>query len=311
MPRSQAYVQGRFSDADDAAVPVLDRGLLFGDAVYEVVRFIGGRGFAIDQHVERLTRSLAAVGIPATPQVAKLPAITAQMLARGAIQDATVYWQVTRGVMRRRAHDWSDDIEPTVIALADPADPLMPDRPIKQGSAELVADRRWADPWIKTTMLLPNTMARHRAHQAGHIEALLVRDHAIVEGTSTNVMAVNAHGELITPPMRGQILPGVTRQWLLDHARTIGITVRQQSLPLGDLAGWRELMICGTTTLVAAITSVVSSGDEDSQGVDQDTSAVGPDLHQASEDSQVVGDGEVGPVTRTLYEALLSKMRTS
>ena len=207
-PRDDAWVfhgeggGGDFVRAGAAGFNLHDRGVTFGDGVYEVVRYDGGRAFAVERHVERLRRSLAAVEIGGVDPAA-LAEHSDELLRRNGWTHAKAYWQVTRG---RQPRDFviGQDVRPTVTAWLAPTQPLVAGREVARGSAILAEDVRWLRCDVKSLLLMPASLARTRASRAGAVEAIFVREKAdgqkyVTEGTSTNVIAVK-DGVLLTAP---------------------------------------------------------------------------------------------------------------
>lgn len=274
------FVNGSFVPAKDAVVSVFDRGLLFGDSVYEVLRVRNGRVFRPRDHYRRMQSGLDALGIANPWKESDFASLCADLAQRNGIGGGHLYLQVTRGVAVR-THLVPRDLDPTVIGFATEADlPRWKDRP--QGVAAITTlDMRWARCSIKTTMTLPNSLAKQRAADAGAFEAILVSEDGVVrEGASNSVLAV-MDGVIRTHPADDRILPGVTRAIVLDLARAEGLAVREEAVRVEQLSAAQEIFLTGTTTDVAPVIRVVN---------------------------HAVGDGRIGPVTETLmrrYGALL------
>lgn len=276
MPaESLIYLNGRFVPRREATLDVEDRGVLFADGVYEVVRYFAGRPFLMAEHERRLADSLRAIDLPPIDQAG---AISDELVRANGLRDATVYWQVTRGAAGPRKHVYDAGATPTVLMIASPAPAVDPDAGPRRVRVITTDDTRWRDCWIKSLMLLPNVLARTAAARAGADEALFVRDGRVTEGTSTSVLAV-LDGVLHTHPLDGSILPGVTRAWLLRAAHDAGLTIRERAATKDQLLDADEAMICGTTTLLASVSHV---------------------------DDRPIGGGAVGPVAARLHRALLS-----
>jgi len=307
--RPTAYLNGSFLPPADAMLPAEDRGGLFGDGVYEVVRYAGGAAFAMGPHVQRLRRSLDAVGLDGEAiGVDTLAEASDELVRRCGLADASVYWQVTRGAAPR-SHVMPASPDPSVLMLAYPAPPVDPDAPPATLAALLVPDTRWALRWIKTLLLLPNSAAKTLAKRRGCGEGVFVETSCpaqltgrglwdaaadvpgllddpaarVTEGSSTNVFAV-VGGTLRTHPLDGRILGGVTRAVLLELAAGAGIDVDETAVTPAELWAADEVFITGTTTGLAAVGAV---------------------------DARPIGDGEPGPVTRRLHAALMERLATA
>ena len=195
MSRPLVYLNGEFVKYSEAKIPVEDRSIQFGDSVYEVVRYYGGRPFRIEQHMRRMQRSAEGIEMP-LPPVDGLISAANELVRRQELSDCTVYIQVTRGVADR-FHGLPDISRQSVIAIARPAEVVRPKQSI---TCITVSDDRWAKPYMKTAMLLPNATAREHASRRGADDAILVRDGFLTEATASNVFIV-VGSKLVTPPL--------------------------------------------------------------------------------------------------------------
>lgn len=275
------YLDGAYIPRAQARISIDDRGFLFGDGIYEVTRVVGGRPFEIERHLARLRYGLDELAIALALDDDALLAIHERLLAENGLADADalVYVQVTRGVARRTHHFPQPAVAPTVFASAAA---YAPDLAVRERGAAAITypDLRWARCDLKTVNLLPNVLAKQHAEERGVLEAILVRDGAITEGSHTNVFAV-IEGELRTYPRSDQILGGVTRDVVLELAAEQGIAIRERPIHTRDLARVDEIFLTGTTTDVTPVISV---------------------------DGAPVGSGEPGPVARALYRALMERL---
>lgn len=268
-----ASVNGRFSSIDEATVPINDRGLLFADSVYEVFVAYSGRLWLEAEHYARLEASLAAINIVAS--IEQIRDWVADTLHQSGLEAALVYLQVTRGVAPR-AHLPPKKIDPTVIVtvreLRSP-----PAETYERGVSVITTPEiRWARRDVKTTNLLANTMAKREADAAGAFEALFVNpDGTVNEGSSTNFFLVK-NAEVVTPPKTYAILPGVSRDAVVELARDEGLKVAERPVSRDELLAADEVFLTGTTTEVLGIVTV---------------------------DGKKVGDGRVGLITRRLHAA--------
>ena len=240
MAHPLVYLNGQVVPYEDALIGVEDRATQFGDGIYEVVRYYGGRAFEMDRHMARLQRSAAGIEL-AIPPVAELVAAMDELVRRQDFVEAAVYLQITRGVAAR-LQGLPEGLAPTVIAIARPA---TSPRPAPEIAAITQSDDRWARCHLKTTMLLPAMLARGRAARVGAEDAIFVRDGFVTEATSANVFAVR-RGEVITPPLSNYLLPGVTRIAVLELLEADGIPVREDLLTQQDLYGAEEVFLTST-----------------------------------------------------------------
>jgi len=247
-----AYLNGEFLPRDKARVPITDRGLLFGDSVYEVVPAYGGIPFRVTHHLERLDRSLAAIGmhnpLPHDDWRTVFGRLTEQLPG----EDQSIYLQVTRGAYPTRNHVIPETITPTVLAFtaAMPAsDAQVASRGLRVITLE---DIRWHRCDIKATTLLANVLVRAQASQEGADEAVLIRDGAAVEGSASNLFIVS-NGLLITPPKSKELLPGITRDLVLELAAEAGIPFAQARIGVAELEAADEIWLTSSTREVSAV----------------------------------------------------------
>jgi len=252
-----AYVNGHWRPPAEAQVSVLDRGFLFADGVYEVIAAYGGRPFALDGHLRRLARSLRELSLPDPHTPAQWRELCVELARRNGGGDLSLYLQVTRGAAPRRMGPFPDRVTPTVVGFCQPL-PGHPPEALEQGLAAVTRpDIRWGRCDIKAVALLPNVLAMQYAREQGCNEALLVRGapgpERVTEGASSNVLAV-VHGEIVTPPLDTEILPGVTREVLLGLLRADGQTVGERALSLAELRAADEVWLASTVREVLPVT---------------------------------------------------------
>lgn len=276
-PMTTAFLNGEFLALEDAKVSVLDRGFLFSDSVYEVIPYYDGRGFALDAHLERLARSLDMLGISAPYDLDGWRTILARLVEANGGGDLAVYLQVTRGVPERRDHRIPENLAPTVVAFCQDRPPHDPTA-LENGIAAVTQnDTRWHYCTIKSTSLLANVLAADAARARGANEAIMVRDGAVLEGTSSNVFAV-VDGRLVTPALRDTILPGITRGVVLDLAAREGIDHGEpETLSVDALREASEIWITSSIREIFPVTRL---------------------------DDAPVGDGRPGPIWTRMRRAL-------
>lgn len=246
------YLNGEMIARDAARVSVFDRGYVFGDGVYEVIPAYGGRLFRLANHFERLQNSLDAVRI-ANPlsEAAWTDVFTRLLREHGAI-DQYIYLQVTRGVAPRD-HAFPKGIAPSVFAYAQPI--RYPDAALMaQGVAAItVPDIRWQRCDIKAIALLPNVLMRQRAVEAGAVEAILLRDGFVTEGAASNIFAV--HNDRLTTPAKSPfILPGVTRDLVVELARAHNVDFAEAPISEQQLRAADEIWMTSSTKEIMPIT---------------------------------------------------------
>ena len=248
-----AYVNGWVGPLRDARVPILDRGFLFGDGVYEVMRFYGGRAFELDAHLRRLEHSMQGLGLRPPASRRRVERLITRLVDQSGHRNARVYVQVTRGVARRQ-HVFPRRIKPSLVMFVEKAPPAGTSRgPLTTITLE---DQRWKRCHLKALVLLPNVLARQAAHEAGADEALLMGPGGRVrEGSSSNVFIVQGR-TLRTHPLGLEILPGVSRQVVLDLARAEGMRVHEKAFRLPTLLAADEVLLSSTTLEIASVVRV-------------------------------------------------------
>lgn len=270
-----AYLNGAILPIEQAMVPIEDRGYNFGDAVYEYFASYRGRLYRIEEHLDRLERSMGELRFPPVSREEIRDAIL-RLYAASGIDRAGIYLQISRSVAPRD-HAFPAENRPQVMMTVRPVHEKPPELREKGAAVITVTDIRWARCDIKTVQLLPNVLAKQQAVEAGAFDALFVSEEGVVrEGTSSNVFVVQ-DGRLITHPLTPRILPGITRQVLLQLCRREDLPVEERYFSREELYGADEAFLSGTVTEVLPITEV---------------------------DGRPVGGGAVGPVTARLYEKL-------
>lgn len=237
------YLNGEYLPREQARISPEDRGFLFADAIYEVVRFYRGRPFHLDEHLARMREGLACLRIDAEPSF--YPSVAEELLERNGLRDsdAIVYAQVSRGTAPRSHGFPPPGTVPTIFAFARETD--RPPDP-RGGRAILVPDERWGHCDVKTVMLLPNILAFQRAREAGAAEAILVRDGRALEGTKANLFLA-AGGAIRTAPNDRWILPGVTRAVAIGAAKRLGWPVEERAFTVEEMFSADEVFLASTT----------------------------------------------------------------
>ncbi len=275
------YLNGRYVAAEDAVVPVTDRGFLFGDGVYEVTRGAGGELIDSPRHARRFARSLAALSISLGENgIADLVKVSRKLLEENELDaDALVYWQVTRGAAPRTHHFPPAGTPPTVLVSASAVN-LPHDARVHGVSVVTTPDIRWARCDIKSVNLIPNVLAKQKAVSAGAEEAIFVRDGVLTEGASSNLFGV-LDGELRTYPLSNFVLPGITREIVIELAHEGNVTVKEQPMWMDDLPRVSELFLTSTVNDVMPIVRI---------------------------DGRQVGTGRPGPIAQQLYAAFADRI---
>ena len=266
------FLNGKFLPVDEARVPVLDRGFIFGDGVYELVPVYSRVPFRLDEHLARLERSLAAVGIRNPYGRAEWRDIILQLIAKQPFEDQGVYFQVTRGVAKRD-HAFPKDAAPTVFLMSNPL-VCPPQELVERGAAAVSAnDFRWPRCDIKSISLIGNCLLRQVSAEAGAAETILFRDGKLTEASASNVFVVR-RGVIVSPPKSTLILPGITYDVVVELAQSGGLPLEFRELGEAEVRGADELWVTSSSKEVLAIVTL---------------------------DGKPVGEGRPGPVFRRMY----------
>jgi len=278
------YLNGDYLPLEEARIPVLDRGFLFGDGVYEVIPAYGGRPFRLREHLQRLENSLRAIRMEPPLTQEQWAAVFRRLVEEHGGVDQQIYLQVTRGAYHKRLHAIPAKTRPTLFAMSNPLPPRDPELVARGLSVVVREDIRWQRCDIKAITLLANILAQQEARDAGADEALLVRDGEVTEGTASNFFMVK-EGRILTPPKSNHLLPGITRDLVLELAREAGLPSAEMVVTPSDLATAEEIWITSSTKEVMPVTRL---------------------------DGQAVGDGRPGPMWRrmdALYQACKARLR--
>ena len=257
-----------------ARLPVLDRGFIFGDGVYEVVPVYGRVPFRMDHHLARLARSLGAIGITNPFDNSGWKAHIFQLIDGFADDNQMIYIQVTRGVAKR-GHAFPANTSPTVFMMNNPL--VLPNAALRADGAAVVSatDNRWLRCDIKSVSLLGNVLMAQHAAEQGVTETIMFRDGNLTEGSSSNIWVVK-DGALLAPVRDNRILEGIRYSLMGELAETVGITFTSRAITEVEVRAADELLLTSATKEVIPITRL---------------------------DGQPVGDGRPGPVYARLYAA--------
>lgn len=248
------YLNGRYLPIDQACIPVLDRGFIFGDGVYEVIPVYSRRPFRIDDHLRRLQHSLDAIRLdnPHAPEVWQ--GLIDPIVRQADYADQGIYIQVTRGPAPRD-QAIPRVVTPTVFIMAMPLASPSPES-IEQGVAAVTAeDDRWQHCDIKATSLLANVLLRQRSVDAGCAETILLRDGYLSEGTASNIFIIQ-NGVVLAPPKSNLILPGVTYDVVLELAEQLGLATAIRPISTAELRAADEIWLTSSTKEVTAVTQL-------------------------------------------------------
>ncbi len=276
------YFNGQFMDKADVRISPDDRGFLFADGLYEVVRVYESGLFRLQEHIDRLNYGAGHLRLTTT-DFSFLAGVAAELLKQNGLtdKDATIYFQVTRGAAKR-GHAFPDPLpELTIYGQASAFDPAAVRQKMETGIDVIsLPDQRWARCDMKTVGLTANVLANQQAKEAGAQEAILIRDGVLIEGTHSNFMAVEGD-TVITAPASNYILSGITRGVVLEICAELGIKTELRPVFASRVDQLSEAMIIGTTVEVTPICRI---------------------------DGKPVGSGSPGPVARRLQESFQKKV---
>ena len=267
------FLNGKFLPIEEAKVPVLDRGFIFGDGVYELVPVYSRVGFRLDEHLARLERSLGEVKIRNPYSRAQWRDIIYRLVDAQAFEDQGIYFQVTRGVAKRD-HAFPKDAEPTVFMMANPL--VTPPREVVQkgGVAVSAQDNRWLRCDIKSISLVGNCLLRQLSAEVGAAETILFREGKLTEASASNVFVVS-NGVILSPPKSSLILPGITYDVVTELARANGLPLELREIAEAEVRGADEVWVTSSSKEVLAIVAL---------------------------DGAKVGEGHPGPVFARMYQ---------
>jgi len=269
---STVYLNGKFMPIEEARVPVLDRGFIFGDGVYELVPVYSRVPFRLDEHLARLERSLEAARIRNPHSRAEWRDIVLGLVAKQPFEDQGVYFQVTRGVAKRD-HAFPKDAVPTVFMMSNPLSTPTPEAVERGVSAVSAIDDRWLHCDIKSISLIGNVLLRQISADAGGAETILFRNGKLSEASASNVFAVKG-GVILSPAKSHLILPGITYDVVVEIATAAKLPLEFRDLTQAEVRAADELWVTSSSKEVLAIVTL---------------------------DGKPVGDGKPGPVFRQMH----------
>ena len=270
-----AYLNGEFLPLDEARVPVMDRGFLFADGIYEVAAVLGGKLVDNAAHLARLDRSLSEIGIRNPHSAQEWERLETDLVAKNGVREGLVYIQVTRGVAERDFSFPKGDVAPTVLMFTQ--EKSIVNNPMAETGARAITvpDLRWKRRDIKSVALLAQVLAKQQASEAGVAEAFMVEDGVVTEGSSSTVFIVTKGGALVTRPLSHAVLPGITRKAVLALAEETGLSFEERLINARELPEAAEAFYTSASAFVMPVVEI---------------------------DGKPLGDGRPGPVARRLRE---------
>lgn len=248
------YLNGEFMPLEQARIPVLDRGFIFGDGVYEVIPVYSRHAFRLPEHLRRLQHSLDSIRLANPMTDAEWTGLAQDIIARNAGEDQSVYLQVTRGVAKRD-HAFPKDLKPTVFMMSSPL--VTPSREQVEGGVPAITatDYRWLKCDVKSVSLLGNCLLRQTAMDAGAVEVVLFRDGYLTEASASNVFVVK-NGLVLAPPKNHLVLPGITYDVVLELMAANGIPHEVREVSEQEVKAAEEIWVTSSTKEVLAVTTL-------------------------------------------------------
>ena len=275
------YLNGEFMPLEDAKIPVLDRGFIFGDGVYEVIPVYSKRPFRLQEHLVRFERSHQAIRIPNPLTDAEWTRLVQDLVARNAGEDQSIYLQVTRGVAKRD-NAFPKNVKPTVFGMSNPLSTPVRETVDNGIHAITTIDYRWLKCDVKSTSLLGNCLLRQVAADAGAIEVVMFRDGSLTEASSSNVFVVK-NGTILAPPKDNLVLPGITYDVVIELAQANALPYEVRAVSEQEVKSADEIWVTSSTKEVLAVTAL---------------------------DARPVGNGKPGPVFRRMHQLYQDFKRT-
>ncbi len=269
-------IQDRIVPTEEVDPAYFDRGLYFGDGIYEMVHAYNGKIFAMEKHLQRFANGLDAIGIKGV-DIDQIRGRVEKALEASGLLDAGIYFQITRGSGPRR-HTWDSSLEPNFFLFVIEW-PNYTEAKAKGISVSTYPDLRWKRCDIKSLNLLPNVLAKQDAAEKGCYEAILVNEEGLIsEGTVSAFFAIFGR-KLRTTPLKANILPSITRGFVIKAAENVGMEIVEESVTPQEAVGADELFFASTGEDIVGIVKF---------------------------DGNVIGDGRPGKYTKLLIEAFRS-----
>ena len=266
------YLNGKLLPIEEARIPVLDRGFIFGDGVYEVVPVYSRVPFRLDEHLARLERSLGEIRIRNPHPRRQWAELIYRVVDSQPFEDQAVYFQVTRGVAKRD-HAFPKNVEPTVFIMSNPL--VNPPREqVQRGGAAITSvDYRWHRCDIKSISLIGNVLLRQLSAQVEAAETILFRDGKLTEASACNVFIAKG-GKVLAPPKSNLILPGITYDVVVELARANALPLELRDVLEEEVRTADEIWVSSSSKEVFPIVEL---------------------------DGRKVGDGRPGPLFQRMY----------
>jgi len=267
------YLNGWIGSFEDSLISVNDRGYNFGDGIYEVIRVYNGVPFAVADHLERLENSAAAIEMSLPWSKTQLAMFAEDLLVQSGIREAMIYIQISRGTAHRD-HHFAPQIKPNLLITVRQVPDIAPAMYTDGVKIITQPEFRWQLCHIKSISLLSSVLAKNRAAKAGAAEAVFVMDDGTVTECSASNIFIYSNNTLLTHPVNNRILNGITRKYVLQAARSLGINAREETFNVTDLLAANEVFFTGSVAEVVPVIKV---------------------------DDHIIGSGVPGPVVRQIH----------
>ncbi|MEQ1816659.1 MAG: D-amino acid aminotransferase [Nitrosomonas sp.] len=248
------YLNGKFMPIEEACVPVLDRGFIFGDGIYEVIPVYSRKPFRLAEHLNRLQHSLDGIRLQNPLHDTDWKNLLEQVIAKNEGEDQYLYLHITRGVAKRD-HAFPANVPPTIFIMSNPLLPPPTELLVSGASAITAIDNRWIRCDVKAISLLPNVLLRQLAVDVHAIETILIRDGFLTEGAASNIFVVKDN-VLLAPPKSHLMLPGITYDVILELAATNQIAHEVREISEAEIRAADEILLTSSTKEIMPITSL-------------------------------------------------------
>ncbi|BCM83178.1 D-amino-acid transaminase [Methylobacterium indicum] len=276
------YVNGRFVPFEEATIPIMDRGFLFADGIYEVSAVLDRRLVDNEAHLARLDRSLSEIGIRNPHSIAEWTRLEEELVTRNGLKEGLVYMEVTRGVAERDFAFPPEGTPPTVVMFTQAK--TVSANPLAERGAKVITveDLRWKRRDIKSVALLAQVLAKQQAAAAGVAEAWMHEDGFVTEGGSSTAFIITEDNRIVTRPLSTALLPGITRRAVMRLAEENGLTVEERAFTVAEAEAAAEAFFTSASAFVMPVIEI---------------------------DGKRVGGGQPGPMTRRLRDLYLEMAR--
>ncbi len=252
----QVYLNGTYIPKANANISIMDRGFLFGDGVYELIPLYGKKIFLLDKHLKRLENSLNLIGMKNSGfDINNIENIIKTLIEKNKYENYFFYIHITRGIQNTRQHIYQKNLKPTVLIMGENYSVFDKGEISKGFQASIQSDFRWTKSNIKSISLLGSVLLKNYASQHGFYETLLIRDNKLTEGSASNVFVVKDN-KIFTPKLSVDLLPGVTRDLLINLLRQNNLDVFEEDVTESDLKIADEVWCCSSTNFVAPIIQI-------------------------------------------------------